>query len=72
MSFRFSTLAAAVALCGLALGLPAAWLLTRLLTGWLFGVTATDPLTFRKSRRFSFLMMFSMCYLPLRPFSRPT
>ncbi len=33
-------------LCGLAIGIPAALALTRILTGFLYGITATDPLTF--------------------------
>jgi ABC-type antimicrobial peptide transport system permease subunit len=33
-------------LTGLALGIAAALALTRLMTGFLYGVTATDPLTF--------------------------
>jgi predicted permease len=36
----------AYAACGLAAGLPAAWVLTRLMESVVFGVTAHDPLTF--------------------------
>ena len=35
-----------LAACGIALGTLASWALARVLTGFLFGVTASDPATF--------------------------
>jgi predicted permease len=35
-----------LALCGLAVGIPVALAVTRILTGFLYGITTTDPLTF--------------------------
>jgi len=53
-------------LLGLALGLVASFALTRVLAGMLFGVTATDPVTFVAV----FLLLASVamlaCYLPAR------
>jgi putative ABC transport system permease protein len=51
---------------GLALGLVASFALTRVLAGMLFGVTATDPVTFVAV----FLLLAGVamlaCYLPAR------
>ena len=38
--------ALAVVASGISIGLLGAWMLTRALSGLLYGVTATDPLTF--------------------------
>ncbi len=38
--------ALAVVTSGISIGLLGAWMLTRALSGLLYGVTATDPLTF--------------------------
>jgi putative ABC transport system permease protein len=57
-------------LCGAGLGLIAAFLVTRLLASQLFGITATDPLTYAGV---TFLLVFVAllaCYLPARRAAR--
>jgi putative ABC transport system permease protein len=51
---------------GLLLGLAAALALTRLIQGWLFGVGATDPLTFVAFALLLTLVALLACYLPAR------
>jgi putative ABC transport system permease protein len=51
---------------GLLLGLAAALALTRLIQGWLFGVSATDPLTFVALALALTLVASLACYLPAR------
>lgn len=51
---------------GLALGLAGAYALTRLLTGLLFGVEATDPLSFVGVPAVLALVTLAACWLPAR------
>ena len=56
-------------LVGVAIGLGAAFLLTRAIKGLLFGVTPTDPLTFLA---ISFLVLFTALIASLIPARRAT
>jgi ABC-type antimicrobial peptide transport system permease subunit len=49
---------------GLAIGLAAAFALTRLVSGWLFGVSATDPITFALVPFFILLVASGACLVP--------
>jgi putative ABC transport system permease protein len=53
-------------LTGVALGLGAAWLSTRLISRLLFQVSATDPLTFGVIAVFLIAVALLACYLPAR------
>jgi predicted permease len=55
-----------LALCGIGVGWLAAFGLTRVLTGLLFGVTATDPTTFIAAPSFLLVVALLACYLPAR------
>jgi putative ABC transport system permease protein len=55
-----------LALVGTALGLAAAFLFARLMTGLLFGVSATDPLTFLSVAALLTLVALAACYIPAR------
>jgi len=53
-------------LLGVAIGLTAAWGLTRLLVGLLFGVSATDPATFVSISLLLVSIALLACFLPAR------
>ncbi len=57
---------AKLALIGVAIGIAAAWGLTRLMANQLFGVTAQDPLTFVAVALLLTLVALLACYLPAR------
>ncbi|HEV2348630.1 MAG TPA: ABC transporter permease [Terriglobia bacterium] len=57
---------ARMALLGVALGIPAALALTRLMAHQLFGVTAHDPLTFASVALLLVAVAVAACYLPAR------
>ncbi|MBO0798696.1 MAG: ABC transporter permease, partial [Blastocatellia bacterium] len=51
---------------GMVIGLAAALALTRLIQNWLFGVSATDPLTFAGIAALLALAALLACYIPAR------
>jgi len=53
-------------LTGITLGLIAAFVLTRLLSGLLFGVSTTDPMTFVLISMFLLVVSLLACFLPAR------
>src|SRR5687768_15364169 len=55
-----------LSLIGLAIGLVAAWGLTRLMASLLFGVTPTDATTFASVSTLLILVVLASCYLPAR------
>jgi len=57
---------ARMALIGVAIGIPAALGLTRLMANELFGVTAHDPLTFAAVAILLMLVAIAACYIPAR------
>jgi ABC-type antimicrobial peptide transport system permease subunit len=57
---------AKMALLGVALGLAAAMGLTRLMSDMLYGVSATDPLTFIAVAILLILVALAACYIPAR------
>jgi predicted permease len=59
-----------LALAGLALGLPAAWLVSRLMQDLLFGVKPTDPTTFAGMIAVLGTMAMLAAYVPARRASR--
>jgi putative ABC transport system permease protein len=58
------------ALAGVAIGLPAAFLLSRVMASLLFGVTARDPLTFAMLPILIVAVTALACYLPARRAAR--
>jgi putative ABC transport system permease protein len=55
-----------LALLGVALGLGAAWALTRFLESLLFGVRPTDPLTFGVIGAALLCVALASCWIPAR------
>jgi putative ABC transport system permease protein len=55
-----------LALCGIGIGMLAAFVLTRVLTGLLFGVTATDPTTFIAAPLVLLAVALLACFGPAR------
>jgi predicted permease len=55
-----------LALVGVAIGIAAAFMLTRLMTNLLYGVTAHDPLTFVAVATLLILVALLACYIPAR------
>jgi putative ABC transport system permease protein len=53
-------------LIGVAIGLAASWLLTRLMANLLFGVSATDPLTFGSISFLLTIVALLACLIPAR------
>jgi putative ABC transport system permease protein len=59
-----------LALIGLAIGLLVSFTLTRLLKSLLFGISATDPLTFAAISLLLISVALLACYLPARRAAR--
>jgi len=57
---------AKMALVGVAIGIGAAFALTRLMSNLLFGVTAHDPVTFAVVAALLILVALLACYIPAR------
>jgi putative ABC transport system permease protein len=61
---------ALLALIGVAIGLGAAFALTRLMQGLLFGIGAHDPATFAAAAALLFTVAVGACYIPARRATR--
>ncbi len=59
-----------LALVGVAIGISAAFAMTRLMTKMLYGVSATDPLTFVAVAGILMLVAIAACYMPARRATR--
>jgi putative ABC transport system permease protein len=55
---------ARMALIGIAVGVAAAFGLTRLMAGLLYGVSAIDPLTFATVAAILLVVALAACYIP--------
>ena len=53
-----------MALIGIAVGVAAAFGLTRLMAGLLYGVSAIDPLTFATVAAILLVVALAACYIP--------
>ena len=52
--------------CGVALGMGAAWIVTRFLTSFLYGISATDRITFAIIPAVLACVAGIACYIPAR------
>ena len=59
-----------MALTGLAIGVASSFALTRLMMGLLYGVSATDPVTFAAIALLLAGVALLVCYLPARRASK--
>lgn len=59
-----------LALSGVGLGLAGAFLITRVMENFLFGVSSTDPLTFAGVAMFLTFIALAACYMPARRATR--
>ena len=50
----------------MAIGVAGAWALTRFLSGLLYGVSATDPVTFAALSTLLLVVVLLACYIPAR------
>jgi len=67
---RFVRQGMALALLGLAIGVPSALVLTRLMASLLFQITPRDPLTFGGVAALLVAVALAACYVPARRATR--